>query len=314
MKNKLVLFLAVVLIIASAAGVYFLNPFANKIKSGLQVVTHGTSASLFLNDHYLDKTPFNNEQIMPGKYQLKIIPDDSNLATYELPITLNRGYLSVVIWKPGKTTETSGGIIYELESLSNKNETEVSIISNPDNAIVNFGNYEEKFTPLIFKNVEPGDYNIEINLISFDTQKHTVKVIQGHRLNIFTKLAKSKSAFQEDETAVDSEASSEEATDSADLEEQTEMDLMGSQILKIASTNFFQDEVEVLRVREKPSLNDDIIGFAAVDKTYEYFEEKEDWFKIEFIDPVDNMEKIGWVSGAYVQVLDTTNEEATDTE
>lgn len=302
MKKNIFIFLAILLIILVASAVYFINPFANKIKAGLQVVTQDTSASLFINDQYLDKTPLINNNIMPGNYQLQIIPDDSSLATYELPITLTRGYLTVVVWMPGPTEDTSGGVIYELEPLPNKKQTEVSIISNPDQALVTFGEFEEKFTPVLLRDVEAKDYNFEISLVSFNSQKHTVAVIPGHRLNITVKLARNHLAGLAENADQVEEENITEATDSADATNSAKTnEFLTDQVIKIKSTNFFQEDEEVLRVRKEASLNSLAIGFVAANQSYEYSDEKEGWYFIKFTDPTDKQEKEGWVSEDYVK-------------
>lgn len=300
MKKKIFYLLAIILIILIAAGVYFINPFANKIKSGLQVTVQDIPVSLFLNDQYLEKAPYINNQIMPGNYQLRIVPDDPDLASYELPITLNQGFLTVVIWRPGPTADSSGGVVYELEPLPGKKQTEVSIISNPDSALVTFGDYGEYFTPVVIKDVEPKDHNFEISLVSFDSKRHTVRVIEGHRLNIFAKLPKSIRAQEGDSSLYEQTNGVDEASskDSLDGDE-----LPAGPAIKINSTNFFQAGVEVLRVRETPSLNSEPIGFVAVDNTYEFVEESDNWYLIEFKDPTDNQVKQGWVSGDYVELI-----------
>ena len=297
MKKKVFYLLAIVFIILIAAGVYFINPFANKIKSGLQVTVQDIPVSLFLNDQYLEKAPYINNQIMPGNYQLRIVPDDPNLATYELPITLNQGFLTVVIWKPGPTADSSGGVVYELEPLPDKKQTEVSIISNPDSALVTFGDYGEHFTPVVIKDVEPKDHSFEISLVSFDSKRHTVRVIEGHRLNIFAKLPKSIRAQEGDSILYEQNDSLEDTS------------LSANPAIKINPTNFFQAGVEVLRVRETPGLNSEPIGFVTVNNTYEFVEENDNWYLIEFKDPTDNQLKQGWVSGDYVELLNVESEE-----
>jgi len=281
-----------------AGSVVLLNPFANKVKSGLQVITEGASASLFLNDQYLDKTPFIDQKIMPGNYQLEIVPDDPSLANYELPISLNKGYLTVVVWIPGPTIDTSGGMIYELEPLSNKKQAEVSIISNPDQTLVTFGTLEERFTPILLRDLEPDNYNLEIKLVSFDPQKHTVTVIPGHRLNITIKLARNHQAGMP-ENADQVEEKPQETAESSDDPES--MRVNSNQVIKIKTTNFFQDGKEVLRVRQEASLNSQTVGYVSSGKSYDYLDEKEGWFFVEFTDPVDAQKKQGWLSGEYVE-------------
>lgn len=291
MNQKIFYLLSIIVIVLVAAGVYFVNPFDKKLKSGLQVKTFDTPASLFLNGQYLDKSPFIDDNIMPGNYQLKIVPDDSSLASYELPIVLNQGLLTAVVWKPGKTIETSGGVVLSLEPLPSNKNTEVSIVSNPDGALVTFDELKESFTPTVIKDVEPGNHELEIALVSFDSNKNTVKVIEGHKLNVFIKLAKS------------SEASLPENADKAQTETNEAETIVTQPAITITATNFFQGETEVLRVRKESSLTSEQVGFITVNQDYHFTQEENGWYFVEFEDPTDNQTKQGWINGEYAQVV-----------
>ncbi len=188
-KKIAYIFIALVVILAGI-GLYLLNPLEKKAKSGLQVITVDTQASLFLDDEYLDESPFISRDLQPGEYELRIVPEDEQLAVYEAQIYLNRGSITVVVWKPGETYESSSGVIYELEPLSDKNQTEVSFVTTPDNSIIHFDDEEQLFSPTILKDVEPGRHEFQVNLPSYEAQENTVHAVAGHRLNINVKLAR----------------------------------------------------------------------------------------------------------------------------
>jgi hypothetical protein len=76
--------------------------------------------------------------------------------------------------------------------------------------------------------------------------------------------------------------------------------------VQIKNTNFFIDNQEVLRVREKPSLNAKELGFAKSNFYYPYLENLGDsananqsgeWLKIKF----ENQE--AWVSANFAQLI-----------
>lgn len=286
----------------------------SKTKAGLQVITNDVPVSLFLDDQYLDKTPYINKEIKPGKYTLKIVPEDTELTPYETSINLNKGLLTVVTWKPGKTAETSGGVIYEMETLSNKKESEVSFITIPDNTIINFDNQEPQFAPLILQGLEPGHHEFEIKLPSYETQKHTINVVEGHRLIVSAKLAKnSGSSTPSSETANTLEKAEPSTPGSQIIPEVTIATLTASEDakleakaltvdgakVKILPTNFFQNGEEVLRVRDSSGPSGNEIGFAKVKSEYSYLgETKNGWYKIQF------EQNEGWVSATYAELLD----------
>lgn len=284
------------------------------MKSGLQVITNDIPVSLFLNEQYLDKSPYINKEIKPGKYSLKIVPEDTQFASYETNIALNKGLLTVVTWKPGQTPETSGGVIYELEPLSNKKQTEISFITIPDNTIITFDHQEPEFAPLIIDSVEPGHHEFEITLPSYETQKHTINVVEGHRLIVSAKLAKSGETSESPQNAQPSP--SKEATPGSQVipevtiatlaaseEAKLNTEPIDGDTVQILSTGYYQDGVEVLKIRDASSSAGKEIGFAQVKKKYKYLNDTQNgWYKIEF----DGKE--GWVSGSYAQLILATPE------
>lgn len=283
----------------------------SKTKAGLQVITNDIPVSLFLNDQYLDKSPYINKEIKPGKYAIKIVPENTELAPYETIIKLNKGLLTVVTWNPGKTPETSGGVVYEMEKLSNNKQSEISFITIPDNTIINFDNQEPQFAPLILQGLEPGHHEFEIKLPSYETQKHTINVIEGHRLIVSAKLAKNSGKTPETENSQEKTQVSSPgaqvipevtiATLTASEEAKTAAKVIkveGSKVT-ILPTNYFQNGVEVLRVRESSGPSGKEIGLAPVKTEYQYLKETKDgWFKINFEG------KEGWVSGTYAKLTE----------
>ncbi len=315
MRKKAAYFFLIALLLLVSGSVYLLNPFKKEPKSGLQVITNNGAASLFLNDQYLDKTPYINKDIVPGKYSLRIVPDDENLAEYETPVELNPGVLTVVTWNPGPTIEASSGVIYELIKLDSAKKSEVAIISNPDGALIKFDNQDQEFTPLLLPSVEPGLHEYQASLPAYDSHKHSVNVVKGYRLNINLKLAKTQQAISpneassvnnEEQTATSS-AQAVEATASADQDEsgrgQTELEAEQKQIT-INPTNFFQEDTEVLRVRNEPSVQGEEVGYVQTGQTYSFLTQENNWYQLEFTDAVDGEVKTGWVSGEFVRLAE----------
>ncbi len=262
-------------------------------KSGLQVNTQDTPSSVFLDGQYLEKTPFIGTEIKPGTYQLSIQPDDQTLAKYDTTVTLRKGLLTVVTWKPGARPEQSGGITYELEKLDSK-QTELSVTSIPDGAIISIDGGAKEFAPALLSDVSPGSHTLTISLPSYETQEHTINAVAGHRLNASVKLARSSSQSQPDISPLlnvatpSADISSQNASGSAVLPGST-----GETVL-IESTGFVQAGKEVLRVRDTAGPSGAELGFAEVGSSYPYLGETTNgWLKIIFEG------KPGWVSGTY---------------
>lgn len=302
-----------------------LQDFQNlKAKSGLQVVTEVTqSASLFLNGEYLDKTPYINKNIKPGTYSLKIQPIDKDLATYETQIKLNQGALTVVTWNPGKTPESSGGVIYELQDLpsGDKAKAEIIFTTIPDTAILTFDSQPQTFSPLTLSNIEPGNHEFEVKLPSYQTQKHTLNAVAGKRLNVTVKLAKealpgattpepsptsapaTSSAIPTNPKSLATSSAITQASLSAKINPTGSNQASGSGTLTgprilIKSTGYLQNDKEVLRVRAEANPQAGTVGWADVGKEYKYLGKRTDgWYQIEL-----QANQIGWVSEQYSQL------------
>ncbi len=283
-------------------------------KSGLQVITNDVPSSVFLNDQFLEKTPYIGKNFQPGQYTLRIQPDNPELVPYETSITLRKGLLSVVTWKPGKRPETSGGVIYEMEKSVGSRKTEMFITSLPDGAIVRLDNQPKDFTPLIVENIEPGHHEFEVSLPSYETQKHTINAIEGHRMNVTVKLAKIDPTQTTNQESDQNQTTTQSAqTTQSKIKQSTQTATSSGTPLRsakesststneeieppyveILTTNFYQDGEEVLRVRASASSAGKELGFALVGNMYPYLDDQQNgWYKIEFED------QEGWVSNKY---------------
>ncbi|HEX7017929.1 MAG TPA: PEGA domain-containing protein [Patescibacteria group bacterium] len=268
--------------------------------AGLQVITNDVPVSVFLNDQYLDKSPLIVKDLKPGTYTLEIQPDDATLVPYETQVTLRKGLLTVVTWKPGTTPETSGGVIYELEEIADSSKTEVSVVSLPDGAIISLDQGTKEFAPTLMTELTPGNHEFEASLPSYETQQHTINAVQGHRLHITVKLAKSERNGATPTPAASPAAptatiSATTATPSAQpLRTAVSNPTLTGPTVTIEPTNYFQNGVEGLRVRDQASPAGKEIGFAESSKSYVYLGETENgWYKIQ----IGTL--TGWVSGQY---------------
>ena len=298
-------------------------------KSGLQVQTSNSSASLFLDGKYLDKTPYVNKEMKPGSYLLEGRPDDSKLVPYQTTISLKKGVLTFMTWKPGNRPETSGGVIYEMESLPNTHDSQLSINTIPDGAIIRVDDQAKGFAPVLVEHISPGEHTYEVTLPSYETQKNTINVVDGFRMNVTVKLAResdegvavsptaSPSASPSASPGASPSASStNSASVSANLKTTpivtTATSSASPKVLGVTSTTslpkpkaqvlptgFTQDGKEVLRVREKPDAGANTIGYAPVGSEYPYLKVMMDgWYKITFNG------KTGWLNSQYVQLFE----------
>ncbi len=301
----------VVVLLVTVAGTVLTSQFLEKKnRAGLQVLTSDIPSTVFLNGQYLDKTPLVEKTLKPGNYSLRIVPDDSSLVSHDTTITLRAGVLSVVTWKAAKRPELSGGVLIEMEPLPSSKESEVSIISIPDTAIVSLDGGVKEFAPIKVSNVAAGPHEFEATLPSYETQRHTIDVVPGYRLLLTVKLAKLPDTGTEERT-MNIEATpsanlqtsllatqSAQASPSARNKAATSSAQLGQQV-KILPTNFFQNGKEVLRVRNNPGTLGAEVGFVTVGALYPYLESTSSgWIKLKF----DNKE--GWVSEQYAKLTE----------
>jgi hypothetical protein len=299
------------------------NPLERKNKAGLQVITNDVVVSIFIDDQFLGKTPFLTKDLKPGEYSIKLEPENTKLIPYETTLNLRKGMLSVVTWKPGRTLTESGGVIYELEKLADKNKNEVSVLSIPDGAIISIDGQGKQFAPYIEENLEEGNHDFEISLPSYETQNHTINIVKGHRLNILVKLAKDNVLhLDEPEVSPTPEASnsgimrkttleatqagavqgatialpSPQATSQPLRQQANNTSTTGDKVL-IKKTNYFENNKEVLKVRDASTSAGKVIGFVESGKEYPYLaQQTQNWIKLSL------GSKEGWVSSLYAEI------------
>lgn len=279
-------------------------------RAGLQVQSTDIPASVYLDGELLGKTPYIDKELKPGSFVLRIQPDDSNLASYETTINLKKGLLTVVTWKPGSKPETSGGVIYEMEPSSVRGKSQLSLISIPDRAIVSVDGGEKDFAPLLIEDISPGHHDLEISLPSFETQKHTINVLENHRMLVTVKLAKQENIAANPvpaPTAQPEASASAVATatpsptpgsvlsaSSSASPKPTSTQATAKPRVIINSTNFFVEGKEVLRVRDAVGSAGKELGYAPVGSSYPYLgQTTNNWHQVNFNGTT------AWVSGQY---------------
>ncbi len=274
-------------------------------KAGLQVITSdNVAAHVYLDGKLIDKTPFINRELKANEYTLLIKPDDSQLASYETKLSLKKGLLTVVTWKLGKRPETSGGVIYEMEKLTDNKNSELSLTTIPDGAIVHVDGKAQGFSPVLLEHLSAGEHEYEVTLPSYEVQKNTINVVQGFRMNITLKLAKQEYTPTTDNASPDVTPSatpsaqltvspSPTASPSADLNP-----AIPKPKIRIKPTGYFENGQESLHVRNDPTPESTSPGLAKVGSEYKYLNTLLDgWYKIEFNG------KPAWVSGQYVELI-----------
>ncbi len=176
----------------------FADPFKKNSRAGLQIEYLSGSATVFLNENYLGRAPLVEEKLQSGEYILKITPDEKNLSVLNLPIYLEKGTLTIVVYNPGKNPKNSSSTVFELRK-RNDQQSAVSFETYPENAFISFDNQAVTFSPLTIENVSPGDHHFSVNLPSYEAQEHSFLVLEGYETKITINLAKNAQLMVEEE-------------------------------------------------------------------------------------------------------------------
>ncbi len=290
MKWKILLILLSVTLFLGA--IIFGLQLTKAAKAGLQVITGDKSASVFINDQYFDHTPLIDKNLKPGNYTLSIRPDDTALASYDTEVTLHPGTITVVTWHAGKTSETSGGVIYEMEKLIHSGQAEINFMSVPDKAIIDVDGKKKDLTPLLIKNIAPGQHQYQITAPSYETQSHTLNLVAGYKINAIIKLAKTVA----DQSSERKNQLNQRPTPT--VRSNQKKSSTTEKKLTILTTHFFQQNQEGLKVRRDHTQSSPVIGFVLSGKKYPYLGEQKGWYQIRFGEKNQNL---GWISARYAR-------------
>ena len=166
-------------------------------RAGLQIDSGTVVMDIYLNGKKVGETPFLDENLNAGAYQLLLKGPSGMYADFQRRINLSEGFLTVVVWKPGTTVENSGGIFLEPERWSATGEmvevteqAKVVINGAPEQIIVQVDGEEETLTTPTELTLEAGNYNLKFSLPSYKTISQEVRVVGDEKISVFIKLGK----------------------------------------------------------------------------------------------------------------------------
>ena len=191
MLKKVLLLLASIVVFSSALILVTLDPFNKNSKAGLRIEYPSGTALVFLDDNYLGEAPLLEEKLQSGEHTLKITPQDESLTGLSLPIYLEKGTLTIVVYNPGPSSKDSSSTVFELRKREDK-KSSVSFETYPENSFISFDEQEVNFSPLEIE-VEPGEHHFVANLPSYEAQDHSFLVLKGYETKITINLAKASS-------------------------------------------------------------------------------------------------------------------------
>lgn len=282
MKKIIIPIVIVIVAILTAGFFIFFNKQSAKF-SALQINSL-PQAKVFLDNKEIGKTPYSDEKLKPGEYILKLEPLkdglDISLVPWTGKIKLTAETMTVVNWQMGETENTSEGETLSLEPASDKNLTELAVLtSNPDMVEVSLDSEKKGSTPLILKDITVGVHELILSKTGYNQRIIPIKTIASYRLTINAQLSKS-----------------EEGSPSAKKEKETEKEASSSANPQKTTAVIKETETGWLRVRLEPTLNASEAAKVNPGDEFPLLDEKEGWTQIEY-----EKGKTGWVSSTYVE-------------
>lgn len=277
--NKKVLLILILIIIVLIIALYQFIFVQRNTFGGIKANTT-PQTSIFINDTLIGKTPYD-DKYKSGEYVLKLIPESSSseVAAWQGKIQINPSVLTYINRDLGKSELVSAGEILTLEK-SNQTQPQITVISQPDAAIILLDGAEKGSSPVTF-DVTAGEHDISIASAGFISRTIRIQATAGYKLQINFQLALSGTA---PETVIP------EASASSSPAPTTQSTSGTPQVLiKDTPTGF-------LRVRQDPSTAGEELAQIKPGEKYPFVEEKNGWFKIKY-----SGDKEGWISSKYAQ-------------
>lgn len=233
-----------------------------------------SDAAVFVNGENKGKAPIT-EKIKSGEYEVKIVPNESSLFTFNQKVKVSPGTQTFISYFPGTDEKTSSWDIMSLEKMKGS-DTEVRIDSAIAAAEVFIDGEKKGTTPLSFQNVKAGDHELRISLSGYFDNPLKINVTEGFQLAINSHLAQTAETAKNDNKT-------------ETKKEDTKTTAKEMVLIKDTPTGF-------LRVRNEASTSAEEVGRVTPGEKYALVEEKTDWLKIEY-----ETGKDGWVSGKYAE-------------
>jgi hypothetical protein len=218
--------------------------------------------------------------ISSGDYTIKLVPEDTQYSQYQEKITISTGILTVVDRKFIKGAQSEGSTI-SLHPLSDKNKTELEVISFPSGSKVELDSNPIGTTPLIHKNPTESDHILKINKTGYNGKTIRIRTPKSYRLTIVSHLS-----VTADEAAQESQPANPQTTPTPAPSPTTTQ----AKVLILDTPTGF------LRVRSGSSLNATQITTVNPGETFALISEQPGWYEIKLTDGTN-----GWISSEYAQ-------------
>jgi uncharacterized protein YgiM (DUF1202 family) len=324
MKSKILIGIVALLVLALVGLVLKTKVFSGPAYAALKV-SSDPRATVFVDGNQVGQTPFYNDKIKSGEHTVKIVPDNSGSdSVLEKKVNLVSTVLTVVDYTFGSKQSDNAGQILSLDKISSRDKAALSIISDPDQAVVKVNGDPKGFSPVMLENLDPGNYTLSISSPGYEERTiPNASLIAGYQLKVEVKLAQKIEGFEEasssGQTLSDQSATvtpetsitptgpakkttptptpkaTPTSTSSSDNTGSGSSDTVAKPYVLVKST-----PTGFLRVRSTPDAtsSDNEIGQAKPGDKLPYLgKQQSGWYQVTFND------QTGWVSGTYVQLV-----------
>lgn len=235
-----------------------MNLLGLNLRAGLKV-TSSPSATVFLNEKEMGQTPYQNENLSPGEYRVKLLSGEKR---WQEIVSLYAGTLSLVNRDLSSAPGLSSGEILTLQPGKG-----VTVYSTPTEAQVEINGQSFGKSPLVVKNISFGEHTFLISHNGYLTRSVKANLPSGMVLSLEVDLA--------------TDASGSAKTTPSEVTPVMKV------IVKKTPTGF-------LRVRSQPSLEAEEIARVSPGESLIFLEELPNWFKVQLSNG-----KEGYVSALY---------------
>lgn len=277
-------------------------PLIGKGKAGLKVAA-SVPATVILDGKQEGATPFEKIDLKSKTYRLQLIPQSGQ--PWETTLTLHDNLLAVVERTIGGNDQESEGYIMELEKISDKTQSQISVVTIPDPAAVRIDGQPKGFAPLTTALSTEGNHEVIVSSAGYSDKKVPLAVPKGHKLTLTVQLSRTKIVSPSPEAS--ESATPETSTTPTPTPTGVKSQAKTTPTPKPTSIALTRPYVEILdtptgwlRVRGEPnSSSGKELTKIYPKETYKFLESIESgWYKIKLDDGQE-----GWISGKYAKLF-----------
>ncbi len=250
-------------------------------------------ANVFVDGKLLGKTPYQGNNWKAGEISVKLIPESTSapLASWEGKIKLSNGILTLVEREFGATENESAGQVLSLEKIKDKKSASLSVITDPDGALISVDGEAKGFAPLSLEKVGVGDHQVTVTKEGYKEKNIRAQAVAGFKLLVNIKLAQKA---EEGQIATVSGTPTPTVKAKASLPSPTAALSPSASSGETKQVLIKDTPTGWLRVRQEPSTAAAEVAKVNPGEKYIVLEEKSGWYEIEY-----EPGKKGWISGQY---------------